>query len=129
MRQFSRRQLASAILSSKPAERKQRIKQVAAYLVESKKAKQLPLVLKELEYVAEREYSHAAAHVHSVNKIDLATQKRLVARIKQELAVTTVELIEEIDPSLLGGVRVTTAEREIDVSVAGKLHQLKELTF
>lgn len=51
-----------------------------------------------------------------------------VAAAKAGVKPEEVQLVEVIDPSILGGVRLTVGSQQYDASLAGKLEHLKKQT-
>lgn len=66
-----------------------------------------------------------SAVITSANGIDAATKAKVMELVK---ATTTgeVELIEKIDPSILGGFVITVGDKQMDQSVARKLNDLRK---
>jgi F-type H+-transporting ATPase subunit delta len=64
------------------------------------------------------------AEVVSVEPLT-AQQREEVKRIIREVDNKEVELIERLDPSILGGIIIRIGDKQIDHSVAGKLRAYK----
>lgn len=128
MKQLSRRSLAQLLVSSYgEKDFSRRVLQVAAHMVETKRAKQIDLLVKDIEFEAQKQLGHTTAHIQSAHELTQAVRKQLIAYVKDVNKSSSVELIESIDTSLLGGVVIATPEMEVDLSLHGKLKRLKAI--
>lgn len=131
MSKISRRRLAQTavrLLSQRPADRARIVQGVAAYLLEHKQAQQLGLLMKDIARELELTQSIVAAEVTSAHALDAAARKNLTAYLQQATKANAVELTEQVDSSLLSGVVVRTADRELDTTTRRALQQLASLT-
>lgn len=53
-------------------------------------------------------------------------RKQVSATAKQKLGQTEFELIEKVDPTVIGGVKLSIAGKVYDATVAHKLQLLKQ---
>ncbi len=119
---LSRRQLAGYLLDNYSAES---ISQVAGYLVSNGRSKEVDLVIREVEAHLSKG-GRTVARVASARKLGADEQRDVIKMLKTRNAdIQSVEIINEIDPSLLGGVVVRTPEQEVDVSIRGRLNRMK----
>lgn len=96
------------------------VQEVAAYLLESRRLRELPLVVRAVEdALAER--GVVVATVTSARPLD----DTLRAAVKEQAGGTEVYLREVVDPSVMGGVRLQTPDASIDVTVQHKLQALR----
>ena len=65
------------------------------------------------------------AKVRSAAPLTAEQKERILALIQTE-TTGTVELEEQIDPSLIGGFILSIKDKQIDASVSGKLRNLKK---
>ena len=100
---------------------------LAAYLVDNKQRRQVDLFLRDIETELANEYGHLAADVTAARKLTSETKRALAEMLQRETGAKKVELIEDIDPELLGGVVVKTPEAELDASLKTKLTRLKAI--
>ena len=100
---------------------------LAAYLVDNKQRRQVDLFLRDIETELANEYGHLAADVTAARKLTSETKRALAEMLQRETGAKKVELIEDIDPELLGGVVVKTPEDELDASLKTKLTRLKAI--
>ena len=98
--------------------------QLAGYLVESKRTKELDLIVRDIEYnLAERGFVNAA--ITSAYDLSAETKKVLEAFVKSKTNAKQVSLSSVVDPAILGGIKIATAGRELDQTVAHQLSVLK----
>lgn len=64
------------------------------------------------------------AYLTSAQPLDDETRKKILARLKEQTG-REVELIEKIDPELMGGFTLSMEGQLIDASVRNTLHQLR----
>jgi len=99
-------------------------KQLAAYLVDSRRTKELDLIIRDIEWkLAEKGYVQAT--ITSAFDLTAQTTKALEAFVKAETKASKVSLEKKLDPSVLGGVKISVPGREIDQTVAHQLTVLK----
>jgi len=55
-----------------------------------------------------------------------ATQKKSVQKLVEQ-KLGNAEIVEKINPSILGGIRITAGSVQYDASVFGKLQQLRTI--
>ena len=63
--------------------------------------------------------------ITSATKIDDVTKKKVIAILTAHLK-TTIELVEKIDPKIIGGFVLTVGSRQADMSVLRQLKQLNK---
>lgn len=100
------------------------MQQVAAYLVAAKRTREADLVARDIE---------AALADRGVVVATVTTAHGLSAdlrgAVKQLLGANELHLKEVIDPSVLGGVKISMPGKRYDATVRRKLELLKELTL
>lgn len=127
MNRISRTQLAQVLLEAEPKQRAKLTRLAAAHLVATGRAKQVDLLVRDIANMARKRYGHSAVSVTTAGKLTsgLKTQvENIVTRLED---TQTIEIDHKIDSSLLGGAVIRTPEREIDVSVRGRLKRLESL--
>src|SRR5690606_27993426 len=78
------------------------------------------------EFIREYNEVKGIANATVVSAVALSPQNidALTAVIEKEINAKVI-LHNEVDPSLIGGFVVTVGDRQIDASIAGKLHKLE----
>jgi F0F1-type ATP synthase delta subunit len=98
--------------------------QLAAYLIDEHRTREVELVVRDIE-AALAARGVMIADVASATKLSEVTKKAIGSFLTEADGSTRVYLRESLDPSLLGGVRVTTPEAELDATIRRKLTTLK----
>jgi len=121
---LTRGQLADFVLAADGSTRS--LKQVAGYLVANGRSKEVDMVIREVESKLDQK-GHTVARVRSARELGGDQQKKIVAMLKQQdQVIKSVEIINEVDPSLVGGVVVRTPRTEVDVSIRGRLNRMNQ---
>lgn len=100
------------------------VKQVAAYLVESRRTKELPLIVKDVEQVL-IERGVANATVTSAFELSDATLAKIKTMIREQTGAKSVDLSTNIDTDVLGGIKLELPGLELDNTIARKLTALR----
>jgi F-type H+-transporting ATPase subunit delta len=100
------------------------IDMLAAEIVETKQISKVDLIVAEIAHELEVQMSTTNATVYSARQISNALKVEIKNLIKQVSGTDSVVLEEKIEPSLLGGVKIETPEREIDLSIRRKLETI-----
>ena len=98
-------------------------KSLAAYLVETKRTRELVLVIRDIE-AALAERGVLLADVASSHALAEDTQHTITSYLKGVTGATKVHLRPEIDESLLGGVRIETPGQRLDNTIRHRINQL-----
>lgn len=104
------------------------VKNLLSALAEQKRLALLPDVAEQFEIFRADEERIVPVTVSSAFKLTSAQVKRLKEKLKNKLG-REVELVSEIDESLIGGVVIRTPDLVIDGSVTGKLAKLAEAMY
>jgi len=92
-------------------------------LAEYRRLGDLPAIAILFDTLQDKEAGLVRVHVTSAFPLEEATQRELVKKLQDKLK-QEVLLSADIDPSLLGGIRVCIADRVLDASVKNALTQL-----
>ncbi|MCU0667493.1 MAG: F0F1 ATP synthase subunit delta [Patescibacteria group bacterium] len=113
--------VASNIVTKKDLDRSNLVEQMAAWLVDTKQARRSQYLLGDVSWHLQQK-GYIVATVKTARTLDEPTRIRVIDFIKLQYEQNvTVELIEQIDESLIGGLVITTASGVYDVSVLQKL--------
>lgn len=99
-------------------------KQLAAYLVESKRVRELNLIVRDIE-VALADRGVLLADVASSRDLTANTIDAVKTYLQKETGAKTVHLRTSVDPDLLGGVMVETPSERLDATIRHRLNQLR----
>lgn len=116
----SRTQVAQYVAQHLAAGRNDAVRTAAAWLLERGRARQASYLAKDVaRTLAEQGYLYL--EVTTARPLSNASREQIVADVRARTGATTVELMEHIDPTMIGGVRLTTPEMAMDGSVKTKL--------
>ena len=103
-------------------------REIAAYLLRERRVAELDSVMRDVQsnWAAAGQVEVIAASAHpltAVVKADITKQAKALYPNAKKIIVTEVT-----DPAALGGVRLTMANQQLDLSVEAKLNKFKQLT-
>jgi F-type H+-transporting ATPase subunit delta len=117
---YSADQLQKGISASKLAG------QLASVMIESKLSKQTDFLVNDIISELEQRGRLTAASITSARPLSENLETELKTALKKLVQVETVLLNNEVDKSVLGGVRIETPTRVWDSTVARQLRDLRE---
>jgi F-type H+-transporting ATPase subunit delta len=129
MNKTSRRELArwaATELANGQAARKI-AKHLVACLTESNRLSQFDFLLADINWELEQRKQLATSKVTSATPLSEQLKKALAQQIKQVTKADEVLIENNIDKSVIGGIRVETASHVWDNTVAQKLSALREV--
>lgn len=102
--------------------------QIAAYLVEQRRTRDLPAVMREVGKIRTGQ-GVMEAEVVSAHALSAATEQA-VTRLLLNLhkGAKKVILDKTLDPAVTGGIKIVSDGVELDNSVHGRLNRLRQLT-
>jgi F0F1-type ATP synthase delta subunit len=102
-------------------------REIAAYLLGERRTSELNSVLRDVQ-ADWAEAGHVEVIARSAHSLTASAKADIIKRIKplypnaQRLIVTEVH-----DPTIIGGVRLNLADRQLDLSIRSKLDTFKQL--
>ena len=125
MATISRRKIAGHVVSRLLDGDKAAIvlKELAAYLVDSKRTKEADLIIRDIETTLANRGT-VLAHVTSARSLESAAKQAIESYIASKSGAKTVTLTESIDETLLGGVKIEYPGHQLDATVKTKLERL-----
>ena len=125
MAKLSRRAIATYVAEQLTnGDSKKVIVQLAAFLVDTRRTKELSLIVRDIQfYLAEA--GSVSGVITTATALSTETKKAIETYIKNQTGATTVALDSLIDPSVIGGVKVSIPGRELDATVSRSLTVLK----
>lgn len=126
MAKLSRRKLAgnAAARLAGGETKKTVLRDLAAYLIDTNRKKEAVLVVRDIESMLV-DAGTAVGTVISARPLSGAALKSVESFVKESNSrIKTVVLREQIDESLIGGVRLELPGKQLDASVKAKLEQL-----
>ncbi len=101
------------------------LRELAAYLIQSRRLKEVDLIVRDIE-VQLLHSGYVAATVVSARSLEAEAKKMIEQLIKDTYpAVKSIELNEEIDSSLIGGYKLTLPGAQADASVRTTLETMR----
>jgi ATP synthase F1 delta subunit len=97
---------------------------LAAYLIDTRTTRQAELILREITAALADKHGHLAVEVTAARRLNDETRQAIATLVKANSNARKVELIESVDPDLIGGAIVRTPDAEMDNSVRGGLRKL-----
>ncbi len=126
MAYFTRRRLAGYVSEQLIAGNSQIIEQLAAYLHESGRAKEVDLLVRDIENALE-ERGVVLAKTSSAFGLDDSTRLDVKAMLEKRYDSRNVLIEDVVDPTLLGGIKIRTAGEEFDGSLKRKINRLRAM--
>ena len=123
---ISRRSLAEYIADRLVAGDTTVIEQLAAYLIETRRTKQVDLYVSDIEY-ALIDRGVVIADVTSAHHLTAETKEAVTRFLSTAYAAKTVELRHSLDASLSGGINIHTADAKYDTTVKRKITNLQKM--
>ena len=103
-------------------------KEIAAYLLSERRVAELESIMRDVQqdWAEAGRVEVIAASAHPISS---AVKSDIIARIKPLYpAAKQIIVSETIDPEIIGGVRLSLANQQLDLSVEAKLDKFKQLT-
>lgn len=111
-------------VSEKPKEARQIVQRFLSSLVAEHGRDRLPLILEELDRLVAEERGQVIVTVTTAVELDESEVTQIERLLTDQLKVKGVELHQEIDPQLIGGIRIKIGDKVIDHTIKAKLDQL-----
>lgn len=98
------------------------VEELAAYLIDTRRTREVMLIVRSIEdELAAR--GTVVAHVQSARPLS-SEMKEAIQRL---LNASTVHLNEEVDPALIGGIRIEAPGKRLDATVKRKILALGQV--
>ena len=123
---LSRRSMAEYVASGLVEGKSKQLllRQLAGYLVDTRRTKELELIVRDIEFSLAQK-GIVQASVVSAFDLTAETKKALETFVKSQTKAAHVSLSNMVNPEVLGGVKITIPGRELDQTVARQLTVLK----
>ncbi len=120
----SRKELTTALLKlvEEAKDSQTLAKSVAAFLIAERRTKELDSLLRSIEQARFDKYGSLEVHATSATPLT----KEAKNQIKQLFRADKIQIHEDQDPGLLGGVRLRALDKVADLSVSSKLNRLRQ---
>lgn len=124
MRQISRRQMATYAAEAISLGRKGVIEQLAAYLKETSREKEIDLLVRDIEKALQA-HGIFVTRVKTAHALNSSQRAEIEGLIKERYKARRVEIATSEDSDLLGGVVISTAGDELDGSLRRNINRLR----
>ena len=95
-------------------------------IVENGRLAVIPDILEEFERLKDEDEKKLQANVRSVEKLSSGESEK-IQKFLEDKYKCSVEIINTIDPDILGGVVIETPEEVIDASIRSRIDELAEV--
>jgi F-type H+-transporting ATPase subunit delta len=103
-------------------------KEMAAYLLDNNRSSELESIMRDV-IALRAEQGQVEVSVSTAHKLEAGTKEDLKKLIKTiRPAAKDIQIDEDIDPSLIGGLKLGVVNQSLDLSIRAKLNKLKQLT-
>ena len=103
-------------------------REIAAYLISENREADLESVMRDVMRLQRRD-GVLEADVQTARELEDTSVAEVTELVRREFPVVKRAVITQtVRPELVGGVRITTADEQLDMSVRGKLDTFKRLT-
>lgn len=123
---ISRRKLADHAVRELRAGNSDVLKSIAAYIVTSRRQREVELIVRDIEAALEED-GVLLARLVSARELSSQLKKHISEFLKKETKAESVSLIETVDESVLGGVKITTPTATYDNTIKHNINALRAL--
>jgi F0F1-type ATP synthase delta subunit len=117
---------ASQLLTADQSTRSEIVQNLAAWLIDSGQTRQVQYLLGDIAWHLQQN-NYIVASVKSARPLDTDTRQQIINYIDNQYSNDlNIELVEYIDPSLIGGIVITTPNGVFDISVLQKLKKFSK---
>jgi len=103
-------------------------REIAGYLIEQGREVDLESIMRDV-MTKRQNGGLVEADIQTAHGLDQSTLVDIIGLVHAEFpSATTVVADQSVDESLIGGLRISTAHEQLDLSVRGKLDTFKRLT-
>lgn len=122
----SRRIIAKVVAEKIVSGDKNVLLELAAYLVDTGRKKEVDLIAKDIFYQLEQN-GVLYAKVDSAEKLSALMISQIEEHLKTKTGADKVRLKQNVDQELIGGIKITTPDAMQDSTVKGRIKALRAL--
>lgn len=123
---ISRRKLAAYAARELVAGNAGVLQNVAAYLVEARRTREADLVVRDIESALENQ-GILLAEVISARELSRELTQQIETFLREQAGVKQVHLTEEVDASVIGGIKIVTPTAVHDNTIKQNISALRAL--
>ncbi len=125
----SRAELADTIAKRalKTGRSRKLAEEVAAYLLDNRRVNELDSILRDIQlsWINSGRIDAVATSAHTIDEAAKSQLTEIVSRLYPGSRSINIE--EQYDPQIIGGVRLNLVDRQLDLSLEAKINQFKQL--
>ncbi len=104
-------------------------REVAAYLLEAGRSSELESIMRDV-IALRADNGHVESSLTTAHSLSPKIEAEVKALIKAiEPSTKTIQLNKQVDPELIGGLKLHVINHSLDLSVRAKLNRLKQLSI
>ena len=116
----TRLEVARYVAEQLPQQRRRTLNEVAAWLVATGRSRQADYLVQDVAMILAQD-GYLAARVTTARPLNNALRQEIHTYLASLTGATTTELIEQVDPRVIAGLRLTTPTAELDTTLRHKL--------
>jgi len=116
----TRLQVARHVAAQLPQHRHQTLKEAAAWLITTGRSRQADYLVQDVAMILARD-GYLAARVTTAKPLNSLVRQEIQAYLRAVTNADEIELIEQIDTRIIGGLRLTTPTAGLDATLRHKL--------
>lgn len=125
MATLSKRRVAKVLIElAESGVSTKKLAQILAILSDGNTKNNSDLYMRDIRSELEEKMGVVVAEVTTAKKITPTLEKKVIHMIREQTGARTVEIVNKVDPSIIGGIIVTSANYELDGSVRTKFKKL-----
>ena len=124
MKRLTRRELAKYVAAELTLGNTGVVDKLAGYLIESRRTREAMLIVRDIESALARK-GVVVAHVVSAHTLSDSGKVSLSELLTRVFEAKKLFLEESVKPEMLGGVKITVADMELDGTAKRVIQQLK----
>lgn len=123
---LSRRALASYVVDNAldAEDRTKVLRQLAAYLIQTRRTKEVRLIVRDIEIVLASR-GIVMGQIVSARQLSADITQAIEQLVQNKTSAKSVKLDQVIDPGVLGGIKLTLPGQELDQTIRHQLTVLK----
>jgi F0F1-type ATP synthase delta subunit len=128
MEYISRKKMARAVVGMLSSHSVKEVMTAAAAEVTARRwTREVDGLVQDIAVELWHKEQHALVTIKSARALPAAVLSRIEKMLKERLAAKKMSVDTVVEPTLKGGIVTVTPIGVLDVSIAGRLHQLKQL--
>jgi F0F1-type ATP synthase delta subunit len=119
----TRKQVAHYVAAQLPQHRRQVLREAAAWLIATGRTRQADYLAQDIAMILAQN-GHLAVRVTTARAIDPKIKTEIESFLRRLTKAEWIELTAHVDPTLIGGMELTTPDGVLDTTIRSKLATL-----